>query len=313
MYEQNYGYGAAPQHPSFSGAGSDYPMKSYDSSPGQRRGFSILGLLMAYFIPICVFVTLLSVNSFSRYDQPGTTGLLNTLAWVLVLVFVIMAFRAWRRRAVSESDPTWYIFLALTTLIAVLWAQSSGSSNYATNMRPYNDVLDLNVYGNVDPQQARGQQYMDAGRLVFTPTSRLDITKSMGFKNFKTYCVAPVVSGSGQMDEYDFWAVGTDCCSGHVADFACGEFSNPRAISGLRLMNDNQRSFFRLAVQQAEAAYNIKANHPIFLYWMQDPQGELNAYQDAGYRAYMSGCFSFCGFHTILTFAAVFFFSRLGH
>lgn len=301
-------YGAAQPYGSASG---DYPFKpSYDG--GQRKGLNILGLCLAYFIPICLFVTLLSVNSFSRYDQPGTCGAINTAAWILVLAFAFFAFRAYRRRLVSDSDPTWYIFLAITSFIAVIWAQSAGSTNYAKNMRPYNDVLNLNVYPNVDPQTARGQQYMDAGRLVFTPTSRLDLTKSMGFKNFKTYCVAPVVSGGAEMQEYDFWAVGTDCCSGHVADFSCGEFSNPRAISGLRLMNDDQRAFFRLAVQQAEAAYNIKANHPIFLYWMQDPQGELNAYEDAGYRAYSSGCFSFVGFHSILTFAAVFFFSRMG-
>merc|ERR1740139_910007 len=133
---------------------------------------------------------------------------------------------------------------------------------------------------------------MDAGRIVFKAGSHLDISKSMGFKNMDIYCVAPVVSATNKTAataSLDFWAVGINCCSGHMPDFHCGEFYNSNARSGLRLMRDDQRAYFRLAVEQAEAAYNIQATHPIFMYWMQDPATEINAYQDDAYKYWLIG------------------------
>ena len=77
------------------------------------------------------------------------------------------------------------------------------------------------------------------------------------------------------LETYDFWAIGMDCCSVNAADFHCGaglgwilsvrperakgqartggEVGNFKAHSGLRLLDDRQRSFYRLAVEQAGA------------------------------------------------------------
>merc|ERR1719161_3450528 len=118
---------------------------------------------------------------------------------------------------------------------------------------------------------------------------------SMGFKNLQMYCVAPIVSGSRddakRISSYDFWAIGTNCCSGTQADFHCEGFNIRGASAGVRLMRDDHRAFYRLAVQQAEAAYNIRADHPLFFHWMQDPNAEVTAYMDEGYKYYLLGIF----------------------
>merc|ERR1719401_1001055 len=111
------------------------------------------------------------------------------------------------------------------------------------------------------------------------------------------------------MSTYDFWAVGINCCSGHASDFACGEVSNINAHSGLRLMREDQRAYFRLAVQQAEATYNINANHPIFFYWMQDPLIEINSYQDDANAYLLIGLIGFFVIQLLLVALAVFCFS----
>jgi len=70
--------------------------------------------------------------------------------------------------------------------------------------------------------------------------------------------------------------------------------------------------FFRLAVQQAEAAYNIKAVHPIFVYWLQDPASEINAYQEDGFRYYMLGMFAHFSLQLFLVITAAIVFSKSG-
>lgn len=60
--------------------------------------------------------------------------------------------------------------------------------------------------------------------------------------------MAPIVNGNAALATYDFWAVGLNCCSGVSSDFRCGEFNNQHARSGLRLMRDDQRPFYRQAL-----------------------------------------------------------------
>jgi len=260
---------------------------------GQRRNFNFVGICLCVLVPWVLFCGIYSLFSFTCfYSNPSFCYSIFAVISIVVVTFGLASLLKTLR---NNEPPSWNIFLFLSCAVACAAGFIFGMYNFSQNMQPYYDVAGMNVYPAVDPANVLGQQIMDSGHMVFTPASHLDLQKSMGFKNKDVYCVAPIAVGNQTLATYDFWAVGINCCSGQGADFACGEYSNPSAHSGLRLMHEDQRPYFRLAVQQAEAAYNIKANHPVFLNWMQDPTAEINAYQDAGFKLFVFAVFTYFG------------------
>lgn len=300
-----HGYGAT--------AVSDAPLKPAHGgfARGERRRLNVLPICLNVFLPWILFSTLFAVMSFSIHYH--TPHLAYAACFVAGLVVFVVGALAVNTKRSGRGDPTWYIFACFTLCAAWLLAISFGDMNFVYNMQIFYDVQHLDAYPSVSPAILKGQQLMDAGRISFTPGTSLDFSKAMSFKNLDLYCVAPIVEGTKPLDSYDFWAVGLNCCTGTVTDFQCGEFNNPQARSGLRLMHDEQRAFFRLAVQQAESAYNIRATHPIFLHWVQDPVAELNSYREEGFRYFLAGVFAHFVFNLFCVICAVFGFSKLGY
>merc|ERR1719272_458129 len=107
----------------------------------------------------------------------------------------------------------------------------------------------------------------------------------MAFTHYNTYCVAPIVKKDEALEFYDIWAVGVNCCSTADPTFKCGNTGDGMARAGLRAVRDpeqlvwsqrgDEQLFFRLAVQMAEQAYNIKSEHPVFFHWMKDPDKQV--------------------------------------
>jgi len=322
----NYQYGQPGMYGS-SGSIVSAPLPLSQKGPfvrGLRQRLNFVSILMSLFVPWLLFCFMYYAMSFSlHYRNPFICFILVFLGLCVALAIGLIAFDAMKRKRggapFSDGDmrnhaPTWLVFLSVTCLLAWLLGVVAGDVNYFQHMNPYYDLSNLNTYPNVDPSVMRGQQLMDAGRISFSPGSNLDLSRSMGFKNLDLYCVAPIVGGNDpkHISSYDFWAVGMNCCSGSRADFHCGEFNNPRAAAGLRLMRDDQRAFFRLAVQQAEAAYNIKAHHPLFFHWMRDPIAEVAAYSDEGYKYYLLGIFTHFIFQLFMVACACLIFSKMG-
>lgn len=313
-------YGGSPYVGNY-GIGSPYVPEMLDEQGpfGVRRPRSNICLFMtgSVFVPWVIFCVVYGAVSFDLHaHQVAAMHAICAITFVIVLALGVHTFNTFRRW--GRQEASWPAFLFVTGLIAWIIGMLAGESNFAVNMRPFYDESSLNFYPSIDPSVAEGQQLMDAGRILFTPESHLDLTKSMGFRNNDMYCAAPIVSGppntvgTPSSGTYDFWAVGVNCCAGHASIFQCGEFNNPNARGGLRLMRDDQRPFFRLAVQQAEALYNIQAKHPIFLTWMQDPMLEVHAYQDNGYSYFLLGVFVYFACQLFLTISAYLAFTKMG-
>jgi len=278
-------------------------------APGKRRRINAVAICFNIFLPWFLFTSLYGIITFKfHYNYPTLTWLIMLAGFIPALLTAYLATEA----KVRDRDPSWYSFSTLALFIAPCLAMVFGDMNFWYNMQPYYDVELLNTYPSVNPATDKGAQMMDAGRVYFADGTALDQRKAMAFKNVDLYCVAPIVNGNEQLATYDFWAIGVNCCSAVSSDFRCGEFNNPHARAGLRLMRPDSRPFFRLAVQQAEAAYNIKAAHPVFFYWMQDPVAEMNVYRKDGFKYFMMGTFTFFAFNLFCVICAVIGFSKIG-
>lgn len=262
----------------------------------QRFRMNFVSICQCLFIPWVLFCIVFGVTSFNlHFSKPWLCWLIVGAVGLVVVFIGLEAASSIRAKLRHETkEPTWCIFLFLTSIIAVVIGVVLGDQIYNNFMSTYYNYLNLNDYKYVNVAKMRGEQLMDAARLNFAEDTTLDLRKAMGFQNGQNYCVAPITIAdkSGVMSEltnYDFWAVGLNCCSDDNTDFHCGEYNNPKARGGLRLLEENDRAFYRLAVQQAEAMYHVKATHPLFLYWTEDPVAEMDSWKMDGYKFFFIG------------------------
>jgi len=287
---------------------------------GQRRRLNCIAVLISLFIPWLLFSFVFGILSFNiHYKRPA----LCYLAVLLVLVCVVgasalLALNAMRKKFTDPSyQPSWYAFIAVTSVLAFLLACYAGQWNFRFHMEPYYNLESLANYTGISTGDYLGLQLMDAGRIEFKEGTVLDLSHSMGFKNHDTFCVAPIVTGGSanlaNAQSVDFWAVGKNCCSGVQADFHCTGFSDPQATGVIRMMHDEDRPFYRLAVQQAEATYKITASHPLFFTWVHNAEEATNDFAYHGYRDYVIGILAHLVAQSFLVAASTLAFAKLIH
>jgi len=271
---------------------------------------NIYPLAFSLFLPWLLFAVVSAMMTFVvRLEQPLLTGFVVIFALLAVLFVGCMAQQ---HRKPADRDPSWLCFLFLTMLLAWVLAVLVGESAFESSAKPYYLMQNLNTYTDVYTNRLRGTQIMDAGVVMFANGTFLDIKKSMGFRSNGLYCVAPIVYGNATLATYDFWAVGKDCCSGYMPDFHCRDFSNPRARGGLRLVTEDDRPYYRLAVQQAEATYNINSVHPLFFEWVSDPFLTSESWMETSTRNYIMSVVVFFLLQLFLVLLAAIGFSKLG-
>jgi len=290
----------------------------------QRMKMNIVAIFVSLFQPWTLFTLLFAATSFRlHYVTPALCWGLVGLAAILVLAIgVCVGLNVTQMIQSSPTyQPTWFMFLFLTSLLAVGLGPVLGNQNFWQNMRPYYDMQNLNDYSSVDPTRMRGQQMMDAGRVQFIEGATVDLRKAYAFQNLDTYCVAPItvenpqLGGATPLNSYDFWAVGINCCGGNSTssvDFKCGAYKSATARQGLRMMADDQRAFMRLAVQQAESAHMIKATHPLFFVWTEDAVSDMHIYLEKAFSSFACWMCGYLGAQLALVLVASYVLSKTG-
>jgi len=287
----------------------------------QRQRMNFVAAMQSLFVPWILFCLVFGVTAFQlHYAKPILCWALVTVAGVFVCGICFAACPAFKAKLKHDDtlEPSWLIFMFFSTAGAVILGAYFGTMIYTSFMQRYYEYVNLNDYQGVDVSKMRGEQLMDGARMTFQEGTTLDLRKAMGFQNVNTYCVAPLTMADKQgvkseLRTYDFWAVGLNCCSGDNKDFHCGEYNNPKAHAALRLLEDEDRAFYRLAVQQAEEMYHVKANHPLFVYWTEDPIQEMESWKEDGHKFFYIGMLIHFCFQTLLVVLGVLGFRKMGH
>jgi len=276
----------------------------------KRRPINYISPFLAFLAPWTMFCFIFGVLTFPIHFNMDRL----VAVYVVASLFLILCIGVWAwvegeaRRRQTFTNPTWCPFLFVCLLFAWIVGLILGSINYAVLMKPYMQIMTMNNYQDVDPLLMRGGQLQDAGLVRFVNNSKIDISKAMGFRNYDMYCVAPIsVEGPSQASdplapgllnqgvattELDFWVVGKNCCNEHGRGINCQGF-DVGGLSGMRLTDDSDRAFYRLAVQEAEALYGIRANHPIFFNWVRDPMRGINEGKEHAFRNYLRGVLAY--------------------
>lgn len=250
---------------------------------------NVLPMFLNLFVPWGFFLCVLGLTSFKTfYERPGVGYMIMT---VIILFWLITVLIAWNRRR-ADPEPTWFSFFSLGIGVAIFVAWFFGNAIFERWSLPYHEIKDLKVIGHLDASKELGQNVMDAGIVYFADGNKIDATRSWHFKQDTVYCVAPIIKGTPgeavpETQSFDFWAVGKDCCSMSSSDFRCGAYDNPLARSGVRVLGDKDRRFYRLAVEQSETLYGIMATHPIFFEWSQDPLEVVNSWNTKAFTTFV--------------------------
>jgi len=295
----------------------------------QKHFLDPLALAQCLLLPGLLFAWVYQVTCSSvRFYNWPVAAVAGPLVGFLVCCLASFQARTKLRLAHSARGP---VALAVCLWLAFVMACIQGDQNfhwYVSNIYNYQDSAS---YTDMDPSSDRGQSFMDAGQVYFREGTYVAREEMSVFKNTNLYCVAPIVSqpihnqvlaaqpsfawGSEtaptsvqqaahgppkfrlpESGTIDFWAVGMDCCNQTSGEFWCGQVGNPQARAGMRMLRDDSRSFYALAVQvwaakrcpeNENTVHGVRAQqpliclpakHPLFFYWVVDPIMEVDTF-----------------------------------
>jgi len=201
------------------------------------------------------------------------TYLFMSLSWLciawsvgfLIAVAVIMFMK---------GRGFFYLPACICTILAIILGSAIGLLLYESYAIFPKLFANSRSYTNVSPSESSAA-VADAGSIVFTSGSSLDIDRSIGYKDEQgtLYCVAPVQDRVA-IPRYEFWAAGINCCS-PTGDFHCDAAKTEGANGGAVIFDnhgwlaDTRYDYYQLARAKAEAQYRIQSvAQPMYVRWV---------------------------------------------
>jgi hypothetical protein len=189
------------------------------------------------------------------------------------------------RHSVARSSAVlfwlyWPFCRFVACVVAAGLAWTVGNNIWYNQWQLYYEYAHLQAYDNVDTYTVTGSRMQDAGMVVFNETNGVDRARGSCLVSDHIYCIAPIVQG-GKLDRLDkqnrvgindIFMAGIDCCSCPMTDFRCGDYADPHTpIGGMRMLNEESRKLFRVAMQKWSVDWDQHTSHGIFFNWVNDP------------------------------------------
>lgn len=230
-------------------------------------------------LPWTMFFTVLMILSFAFHHWMAIAITL-VVTWVLLAIFYILL------SAQGRMAGSWYRFLGALCLLGCGSGVAAGTINYQAHMYAYWAYAEGRTYTNLLPSQPAAA-HLDAGKVIFTRSSRIDTTRAFGFKSGSTYCVAPILDDVNPQ-RVEYWAAGIDCCPMR-GDFNCDDAWDPKARGGVMVLDPmgfmpgpSKHDMYLKAIKAASASFSLTpAPEPMLVRWVADPQ----AFQDDAWRS----------------------------
>lgn len=264
---------------------------------GKRKAFglSCVELTPIILVPWLIFVGVCALFIFLMFVLQWVVWLVLIVLLVLCLVFAYVSGQEMKsgREAQVRTSP-WRLYTSTLTLLAIIVSAIVGTCTYDDFLVHYWVCSESHSYVNVMPSE-RASSYSDAGKLIFARDTRVDASRSLGYKDGQTYCVAPILDDS-HGTKVEFWAVGRDCCA-QRGNFVCDDAWDPEARAGFviasipSLLRGGLYEKYTEAVHQAEAFYGMtSAAEPIFVRWVVNPEQVQSNFWHMGFGLMLVSC-----------------------
>jgi len=276
-----------------------------DGGAGEARRGRVYSTILAT-LPVFFYITQLMTVVYLYHESIMTTLIIFAGCVVASMMFSLLA-----------QKKRWLFWLGILCSIGTWAGQTVGQYIYYNHMIYYFSYHGMRKYTNVAASQ-NSLQFADAGMLMFTSDTRVDVSRAVGYRDAgtaTTVCVAPIVDSSmGQTEPVSFWAVGTNCCESR-AHFECDGVGDGAARSGLLLLEPEVLvspslrwtlpsegvGGYKEAIRLEQGAFGTTlANDLRMVRWTHDPVFLADDYWRRGIKVVIYSCLVYVFLNTLV-------------